>query len=66
MEVAHLEERPTRTHCQNRGVSRDHNTRDELAAAVRDAEVHRVIREDLGDLEQHVVALGQYLRADIG
>lgn len=36
-----------------------------LYARVDDAEVHRVMREDLGDLEQYLVALGQYLRADI-
>jgi uncharacterized protein YutE (UPF0331/DUF86 family) len=36
-----------------------------LYARVDDTEVHRVIREDLGDLEAFLVAVGRYLRADI-
>jgi uncharacterized protein YutE (UPF0331/DUF86 family) len=36
-----------------------------LYARVDDVEVHRVIREDLGDLEEYLIAVGRYLRADI-
>jgi uncharacterized protein YutE (UPF0331/DUF86 family) len=47
-------------------VARFRNLLVHLYARVDDAEVHRVIRQDLGDLEQYLVALGQYLRADLG
>jgi uncharacterized protein YutE (UPF0331/DUF86 family) len=33
---------------------------------VDDREVHRVIREDLTDLEQYLAAVGEYLKADLG
>lgn len=33
---------------------------------VDDREVHRVIREDLGDLERYLAAVGKYLRSDLG
>jgi uncharacterized protein YutE (UPF0331/DUF86 family) len=36
-----------------------------LYARVNDAEVHRVIREDLGDLERYLASVGRYLKADI-
>jgi uncharacterized protein YutE (UPF0331/DUF86 family) len=32
---------------------------------VDDAEVHRVILDDLGDLERYLVAVGQYLKAEL-
>ena len=32
---------------------------------VNDAEVHRVIREDLGDLDHYLIAVGEYLRTDL-
>jgi uncharacterized protein YutE (UPF0331/DUF86 family) len=32
---------------------------------VNDAEVHRVIREDLGDLERYLSSVGRYLKADV-
>jgi len=35
-------------------------------ARVDDAEVHRVLREDLGDLDAYLVAVGRYLSADLG
>jgi uncharacterized protein YutE (UPF0331/DUF86 family) len=37
-----------------------------LYATVDDGEVHRVIREDLGDLEEYLERLGHYLKADLG
>ena len=36
-----------------------------LYARVNDAEVHRVIREDLVDLERYLVSVGRYLKAEI-
>jgi uncharacterized protein YutE (UPF0331/DUF86 family) len=36
-----------------------------LYARVNDAEVHRVIREDLGDLERYLSSVGRYLKADV-
>ena len=32
---------------------------------VDDAEVHRVIREDLGDLARYLAAVGEYLKTDL-
>lgn len=32
---------------------------------VNDAEVHRVIREDLGDLDRYLEAVGDYLKSDL-
>ena len=36
-----------------------------LYARVNDGEVHRVIREDLGDFEQYLASVGRYLKAEI-
>jgi uncharacterized protein YutE (UPF0331/DUF86 family) len=36
-----------------------------LYARVNDGEVHRVIREDLGDLERYLHSVGRYLKAEI-
>ena len=36
-----------------------------LYARVDDGEVHRVIREDLGDLEQYLASVGRYLKSEI-
>jgi uncharacterized protein YutE (UPF0331/DUF86 family) len=36
-----------------------------LYARVNDAEVHRVIREDLGDLERYLQSVGRYLKAEL-
>lgn len=36
-----------------------------LYARVDDGEVHRVIREDLGDLERYLASVGRYLKAEI-
>jgi uncharacterized protein YutE (UPF0331/DUF86 family) len=36
-----------------------------LYARVNDAEVHRVIREDLGDLERYLYSVGRYLKAEL-
>jgi uncharacterized protein YutE (UPF0331/DUF86 family) len=36
-----------------------------LYARVNDGEVHRVIREDLGDLERYLASVGRYLKAEI-
>ena len=36
-----------------------------LYARVNDGEVHRVIREDLGDLERYLTSVGRYLKAEI-
>ena len=33
---------------------------------VDDGQVHRVLREDLGDFERYLESVGQYLRADLG
>ena len=37
-----------------------------LYARVDDVEVHRVLREDLGDFDRYLAAIGQYLSADLG
>jgi uncharacterized protein YutE (UPF0331/DUF86 family) len=34
-------------------------------ARVDDAEVHRVIRDDLGDLERYLTSVGRYLKAEV-
>jgi uncharacterized protein YutE (UPF0331/DUF86 family) len=47
-------------------VARFRNLLVHVYARVDDAEVHRVIREDLGDLERYLVAIGEYLRAALG
>jgi uncharacterized protein YutE (UPF0331/DUF86 family) len=36
-----------------------------LYATVDDSEVHRVIREDLGDLEDYLASLGRYLKTNL-
>ena len=36
-----------------------------LYARVDDGEVHRVVREDLGDLERYLTSVGRYLEAEI-
>ena len=36
-----------------------------LYARVNDREVHRVVREDLGDLERYLEAVGRHLKAEI-
>jgi uncharacterized protein YutE (UPF0331/DUF86 family) len=36
-----------------------------LYARVDDGQVHRVIREDLGDLERYLASVGRYLKAEI-
>ena len=36
-----------------------------LYARVDDGEVHRVIREDLGDLERYLTSVGRYLKAEL-
>ena len=36
-----------------------------LYARVDDGEVHRVIREDLGDLERYLASVGRYLKSEI-
>jgi uncharacterized protein YutE (UPF0331/DUF86 family) len=36
-----------------------------LYARVDDGEVHRVIREDLADLERYLASVGRYLKAEI-
>jgi uncharacterized protein YutE (UPF0331/DUF86 family) len=36
-----------------------------LYARVNDREVHRVMREDLGDLERYLEAVGRHLKAEI-
>jgi len=35
-------------------------------AKVDDGQVHRVLREDLGDFERYLESIGRYLRADLG
>jgi uncharacterized protein YutE (UPF0331/DUF86 family) len=37
-----------------------------LYATVDDGEVHRVIRNDLGDLAEHLTSLGRYPKTDLG
>jgi uncharacterized protein YutE (UPF0331/DUF86 family) len=37
-----------------------------LYARVDDREVHRVIREDLGDFDAYLASIGRYLEAEIG
>ena len=46
-------------------MSRLRNLLVHLYARVNDGEVHRVIREDLGDLERYLVSVGRYLKAEI-
>jgi uncharacterized protein YutE (UPF0331/DUF86 family) len=36
-----------------------------LYGRVDDGEVHRVIREDLGDLERYLASLGRYLKTEV-
>jgi uncharacterized protein YutE (UPF0331/DUF86 family) len=36
-----------------------------LYARVDDAQVHRVIRENLGDLERYLASVGEYLKAEL-
>ena len=36
-----------------------------LYARVDDAQVHRVIRENLDDLERYLASVGRYLRAEL-
>jgi uncharacterized protein YutE (UPF0331/DUF86 family) len=37
-----------------------------LYARVDDGEVHRFIRENLSDLDEYLLSVGQYLKADLG
>jgi uncharacterized protein YutE (UPF0331/DUF86 family) len=46
-------------------MSRLRNLLVHLYARVNDGEVHRVIREDLGDLERYLASVGRYLKAEI-
>jgi uncharacterized protein YutE (UPF0331/DUF86 family) len=46
-------------------MSRFRNLLVHLYARVNDGEVHRVIREDLGDLERYLTSVGRYLKAEI-
>jgi uncharacterized protein YutE (UPF0331/DUF86 family) len=46
-------------------MSRFRNLLVHLYARVNDGEVHRVIREDLGDLERYLMSVGRYLKAEI-
>ncbi len=46
-------------------MSRFRNLLVHLYARVNDGEVHRVIREDLGDLERYLASVGRYLKAEI-
>ncbi len=46
-------------------MSRFRNLLVHLYARVNDGEVHRVIREDLGDLERSLASVGRYLKAEI-
>jgi uncharacterized protein YutE (UPF0331/DUF86 family) len=46
-------------------MSRFQNLLVHLYVRVNDGEVHRVIREDLGDLERYLASVGRYLKADI-
>jgi len=46
-------------------MSRFRNLLVHLYARVNDGEVHRVIREDLGDLERYLESVGRYLKAEI-
>jgi uncharacterized protein YutE (UPF0331/DUF86 family) len=36
-----------------------------LYGTVDDGQVHRVIREDLGDFDRYLVSIGQYLKANL-
>lgn len=46
-------------------MSRFRNLLVHLYARVNDGEVHRVIREDLSDLERYLTSVGRYLKAEI-
>lgn len=46
-------------------MSRFRNLLVHLYARVNDGEVHRVIHEDLGDLERYLASVGRYLKAEI-
>jgi len=46
-------------------MSRFQNLLVHLYVRVNDGEVHRVIREDLGDLERYLASVGRYLKAEI-
>ena len=46
-------------------MSRFRNLLVHLYTRVNDGEVHRVIREDLGDLERYLASVGRYLKAEI-
>lgn len=46
-------------------MSRFRNLLVHLYARVNDAEVHRIIREDLGDLERYLASVGRYLKTEI-
>lgn len=46
-------------------VSRFRNPLVHLYARVNDGEVHRVIREDLGDLERSLSSVGRYLETEL-
>jgi uncharacterized protein YutE (UPF0331/DUF86 family) len=46
-------------------MSRFRNLLVHLYARVNDGEVHRVIREDLSDLEGYLASVGRYLKAEI-
>jgi len=46
-------------------MSRFRNLLVHLYARVNNGEVHRVIREDLGDLERYLASVGRYLKAEI-
>jgi uncharacterized protein YutE (UPF0331/DUF86 family) len=46
-------------------MSRFRNLLVHLYARVNDGEVHRVIREDLGDLERYLASVGRFLKSQI-
>ena len=46
-------------------MSRFRNLLVHLYARVNDAEVHRIIREDLADFERYLASVGRYLKAEI-
>jgi uncharacterized protein YutE (UPF0331/DUF86 family) len=46
-------------------MSRFRNLLVHLYARVNDGEVHRVVREDLVDLERYLASVGRYLKAEI-
>ena len=46
-------------------LSRFRNLLVHLSARLNDGEVHRVIRDDLGDLERYLTSVGRYLKAEI-